>query len=532
MRNKTVPTAVFVVLASAIAGGLFGSRVTAGQDRANQLHQMYTAGLAAVEREYVDQVDSAQLVYSSIDGMLRTLDPHSSFFNPKEFAQLRERQEGHYYGIGITIGQPAGGGDVTVTSIFEGSPASRVGFRRGDVIARVGKEDADGWTTDDVVKRVKGPKGTTVDISLRRVGVPQLLDLTVERDEIHITTVPTAFMIAPGTGYLKLREFSETSDDEIGAALEQLTKSGMQRIVLDLRDNPGGPLDQAIAISNRFLKRGQPIVTTIGRSSDAVAKYLATEQGGYTTQPLIVLTSRQSASASEIVSGAIQDHDRGVVVGETTFGKALVQSVYPIDEGAALALTTAHYATPSGRIIQRPWDNSFDEYLTYVQRDQNGTRPHQAAELKYTDAGRKVYSGGGIEPDHFIAGPVEGFAPTPFSRLLVSRGAFVSYAARFAKEGDSRPGARSAAKYKVAAGWAVTPAMLEDFKEFVSGGHLKFDDEAYKQDEAFVKAMIHAEVDRDLFGEGEARRNLIRIDPQALASLQYFDEAKKLVEKK
>src|SRR5262245_19706346 len=252
MRNRAIPTAAFVVVASSIAGGLFGSRVTAGQDRANQLHQMYTAGLAAVEREYVDQVDSAQLVYSSIDGMLRTLDPHSSFFNPKEFAQLRERQEGHYYGIGITIGQPAGGGDVTVTSLFDGSPASRVGFRRGDVIAGVGKEDADGWTTDDVVKRVKGPKGTTVDISLRRIGVPDLIKVTVERDEIQITTVPTAVMLAPGTGYLKLREFSETSDDEIGNALEQLTKAGMQRLVLDLRDNPGGPLDQAIAIANRF----------------------------------------------------------------------------------------------------------------------------------------------------------------------------------------------------------------------------------------------------------------------------------------
>jgi carboxyl-terminal processing protease len=307
----------------------------------------------------------------------------------------------------------------------------------------------------------------------------------------------------------------------------------MQRLVLDLRDNPGGPLDQAIAIANRFLKRGQPIVTTLGRTQDAKAEYRATEQGGYTTQPMIVLTSRQSASASEIVSGAMQDHDRGILVGETTFGKALVQSVYPIDEGAALALTTAHYATPSGRIIQRPWDSSFDEYLTYTSRDQKGsTQPHQASELKYTDSGRKVYGGGGIEPDHFIAGPVEGFAPTPFSRLLASRNAFVGFASKFAKEGDNRPGARSAAKYKVAAGWTVTPAMLADFRDFVSSAHLKFDEDAYKADEAFIKAMIHYEVDSDLFGAGEARRNLVRIDPQTQASLQYFDEAKKLIEKK
>jgi len=532
MRSKAIPSAAVVVLASSLAGGLFGSRVMAGQDRANQLNQLYTAGLAAVEKEYVESVDSAQLVYSSIDGMLRTLDPHSSFFTPKEFAQLRERQEGHYYGIGITIGQAVVGGDVTVNSLFEGSPASRVGFRRGDVIARVGKEDAKGWTTDDVVKRVKGPKGTTVDIGLRRPGLTDLISVTVERDEIHITTVQTAFLIAPGTGYVKLREFSETSDDEIGRALEQLTKAGMQRLVLDLRDNPGGPLDQAIAVSNRFLRRGLKIVTTIGRGTNAQAEYLATEEGKYTQIPLIVLTSRQSASASEIVSGAVQDHDRGLVVGETTFGKALVQSVYPIDEGAALALTTAHYATPSGRIIQRPWDNSFDEYLTYTSREQNGTRQHSAAELKYTAGGRKVYGGGGIEPDHFVAGPVEGFAPTPFSRLLVSRAAFIAFTTKFAKEGDTRPGAKSAAKYHVGPGWTVTQPMIDDFREFIQGGRLKFDGEAFNADRTFISAMIHYEVDSDLFGAGEARRNLVRIDPMTQASLQYFDAAKKLVEKK
>jgi len=500
------------------------------ENQNKQLTGMYTSALAAIEAGYVEPVDTAQLVYSSIDGMLRTLDPHSSFFTPKEFAQLRERQEGHYYGIGITIG--AIDGDVTVTSMFEGSPASRAGFRRGDVIARVGKEDAKGWPTDEVVKRVKGPKGTTVDLSLRRQGVPGLIDLTVERDEIHITTVQAAFMLAPGTGYVRLREFSETSDDEIGSALKQLTAQGMQRLLLDLRDNPGGPLDQAIAISNRFLKSGQPIVSTHGRVPSSSTIYRAEGDGGYTSVPLVVLVSRQSASASEIVTGAMQDHDRGIVVGETTFGKALVQSVYPIDEGAALALTTAHYATPSGRIIQRPWDNSFDEYLTYTQRDQSGTRPHPAAELKYTDAGRKVYGGGGIEPDHFVAGPVEGYAPSPFSRLLVSRGAFVSFASKFAREGDTRTGAKSAAKFKVGSGWTVTPAMIEEFRQFITAGRLKFDEDAFKADQTFIAAMIHYEVDTDLFGSSEARRNLVKNDPQTQASQQYFDEARKLLDLK
>jgi carboxyl-terminal processing protease len=357
-----------------------------------------------------------------------------------------------------------------------------------------------------------------------------LIDLKVERDEIHITTVQTAFMLAPGTGYVRLREFSETSDDEIGSALKQLTAQGMQRLLLDLRDNPGGPLDQAIAVANRFLKSGQMIVSTKGRVPNSIASYRAEEDGSYTKIPLVMLVSRQSAGASEIVTGAMQDHDRAIVVGETTFGKALVQSVYAIDEGAALALTTAHYATPSGRIIQRPWDNSFDEYLAYTQRDQNGTRPHPAAELKYTDGGRKVYGGGGIEPDHFVAGPMEGFAPSPFSRLLASRGAFVSFASKFAREGDTRPGAKSAAKFKVGPGWTVTPAMIDEFRQFVSAGHLKFDEDAFKADQTFVAAMIHYEVDTDLFGQSDARRNLVKVDPQTAAAQPYFDEAKKLLE--
>jgi carboxyl-terminal processing protease len=530
MRSKAIPGAAVVVVVSAIAGGMLGSRVLATPDRTAARYQMYTAALSAIETEYVEPVDSAQLIYGSIDGMLRTLDPHSSFLNPRDYAQMRERQEGRYYGIGITIQKL--GDDVTVTQLFEGSPAYQAGIRRGDVIARVGTEDAKGWPTDEVVKRVKGPKGTPVSISIRRQGVENLMNLTVVRDEIRITTIRTAFMIAPGTGYVRLQDFSETSNDELTTALKNLKDSGMQRLMLDLRDNPGGPLDQAIAVSNQFLKRGQMIVYTRGRMPRSDEDYLATEQGVYTELPLIVLTSRQSASASEIVTGAMQDHDRGYVVGETTFGKALVQSVFPIANGAAVALTSAHYYTPSGRLIQRPWDGSFDEYLTYVYRDQNESRPHPASELKQTDAGRKVYGGGGIEPDHFIAGPFEGFNPTPFTRSLVGRQAFINFAERFTKDGDTRPAAKSAATHKVAPGWQVTPAILDEFKQFASRSRLKMDDAAFKADSPFIAAMIKYEVDNDLFGVSEARKNLAKVDPQAQAALGYFDEAKKLLELK
>ena len=498
---------------------------------------MLSAALAAVDREYVEDVPSERLVYGAIDGMLKTLDPHSSFFDPRAYAQMRERQEGKYYGLGIQI--QVIDDDITVMSIFEGSPAFKKGLRRGDIIARIegpdpsGKTtmlDAKGWTSEQAVRRLKGPKGTTVGISIKRRGYDQLIDMEVVRDEVNITTVRGAFMIDAQTGYVKLGEFSETSDREVGAALEQLASKGMKRLIFDLRDNPGGALDQAIAISNRFLPRGDMIVYTKGRIANADQEYRATEESDYTHLPVVVLVNRNSASASEIVSGALQDHDRALVVGETTFGKALVQSVYRISGNAGLALTTGRYYTPAGRLIQRPWDGSFDEYLTYTLRDQKAERQHSAADLKYTDAGRKVYSGGGIEPDKFIAGPVEGFSPTRFGRQLYARGSFASFADQFVAEGDTRFSDASRNKKRIARGFTVTDDMLQDFRNSLQAQRIKVDEEALKADDTFVRAMIHYDIDLALFGVEEARRNLIVRDPQAQFALGQFGEAQKLTE--
>jgi len=469
-------------------------------------------------------MNSEDLVYGAIDGMLRTLDPHSSFLEPRAYTQMRERQEGVYYGLGLSI--VVVNDDITVTNLFEGTPAYRAGIRRGDVIAIIKGQSAKGWTSEQAVKELRGAKGTSVDISIRRLDT--LIPLTVERDEINITTVRTAFMITPGTGYVRLQDFSETTDRELGVALTKLRAEGMQRLVLDLRDNPGGPLDQAIAVSNRFLKRGQMIVYTRGRVENSDEDYLAMQQGD-TTTPLVVLVNRNSASASEIVAGAMQDHDRALVIGEATFGKALVQSVYRISNGAGLALTTGRYHTPSGRMIQRPWDGTFDEYLTYSQRDQSETREHAAGELKYTDAGRKVYGGGGIEPDHFKPGPVEGFNPSRFSRQLLARGYFVGFAEKFTAEGDTRPASSSVATHKVARGFEVTAAMRDEFAAYLGEQRVKVDTAALTADAAFISAMIHFEVDLDLFGVEEARRNLSKIDPQAQFALTFFDEAQRLI---
>jgi carboxyl-terminal processing protease len=446
--------------------------------------------------------------------------------DPKQYAQLRERQEGHYYGLGITI--VVTDGDITVASLFEGSPAYKKGIRRGDVIARIAGENAKGWTSDQAVKKLRGPKGTMVQISIRRLGYDQLIDLEVPRDEITIPSIPAAFMVDNATGYIRLQDFAENTDRDLSRALHELAGKGMRRVLLDVRGNPGGPLDQAIKVSNRFLPKGDLIVYTRGRVPNSDQDYRATEDSEFTDLPVVLLVNRSSASASEIVTGALQDHDRALVVGETTFGKALVQSVYRISEGAGLALTTAHYYTPSGRLIQRPWDATFDEYLSYTLRDQDANRPHNPADLRHTDAGRKVYGGGGIEPDRRMEGPIEGFNPTRFGRALYARGLFGRFAERFTAEGDTRIVAQARNRRTVARNFIVDDAMLRDFKDFVRGEKVKIDEEAWAKDLDFIRSLVRYEIEVALFSIAEARHHLLGADPQAQYAMGLFGEAEKL----
>jgi carboxyl-terminal processing protease len=521
-KHSILLVAGLAVVGSAVVGGLFGGRVLATQEEVPQYYNVFASALSAVEANYVEPVETDRLVYGAIHGMLATLDPHSSFMDPKAYAQMRERQEGHYYGLGIQI--VVNDGAITVSSIFEGSPAYQKGLRTGDIIARIEGEDAKGWTSDQAVAKLRGARGTPVKISIKRYGYDPLIELEVVRDEIHIPNIPATFMLDATTGYIRLQDFSETTDRELGAALKDLTTKGMKRLLLDIRRNPGGPLDQAIRVANRFLPKGVMIVYTRGRVPNSDQDYRATEESDYTELPLVVLASRDSASASEIVSGALQDHDRAIIVGETTFGKALVQSVYRVSEGAGLALTTAHYFTPSGRMIQRPWDETFDEYLTYTLRDQK-EREHAAADLKYTDSGRKVFSGGGIEPDHRLDGPVEGFNPGRLARLLYMRGVFVGYAQRFTAEGDLRISTESKNRKLVGSNFVVDAALVDDFKQYARTQVPKLEEAGFQADIDFIRAMIRFEIDRALFGMSEARRHLLEADPQGKLALSLFGEA-------
>ena len=515
------------VVLSGLIGGLFGGQVLAVQEGLPAHYESFAAALAAVEANYVDEVDTERLVYQAIGGMLQTLDPHSNFMDPRSYARLRERQEGRYYGLGITINVVDG--QITVMSIFEGSPAFRQGLRRGDVIAQISGTDATDMSSDDAVRLLRGPRGTSVEIAIRRVGYDALIDLTVERDEITIASIQGAFMADERTAYIRLRDFSETTGRELRQALDALKEEGMERLVLDLRDNPGGPLDQAIRVSNEFLPRGDLIVYTRGRVTNSDQDYHAREESDFTEIPLVVVVNRNSASASEIVAGAIQDHDRGLIVGETTFGKALVQSIYRVSHGAGLALTTARYYTPSGRMIQRPWDGTFDEYLTYSLRDQQ-PQTHSPADRKYTDSGREVFSGGGVEPDYRIDGPLEGFDPSRLGRLLAARQEFASFAVRFSAAGDTRITAQSHDRELVERGFEVDDQMLDAFKTHLRDRGLTVSDEAFEADLGFIRAMIRLEIDVALFSLEEARRNLFYQDPQAQHAMRLFDEAARLLQ--
>ncbi len=528
-RYRSVSAAVFAIVFCALVGGLYGRSALAIEDQVPDQYKVFTAALNAIDASYIGTVESDRLVYGAIAGMLQTLDPHSSFMDPRTYAQMRERQEGRYYGLGITIAVVDG--EITVVSLFEGSPAYQKGLRRGDIIGKIEGEDTKGWTSDDAVKKLRGPKGTPVRISLKRSGFDQLIDLSVVRDEIHIPTVPSAFMLDAQSGYIRVSEFGENTDQELGQALKNLQRQGMKRLVFDLRNNPGGALDQAIKVANRFLPRGDMVVYTRGRVPNSDQDYRATEASDYLTIPMVTLTNRSSASASEIVSGALQDHDRSLIIGETTFGKALVQSVYRVSEGAGVAVTTAHYYTPSGRLIQRPWDDSFDEYLTYTLREQDPNKAHSPEDLKLTDAGRKVYSGGGIEPDRRFDGPIEGFNPTRFGRTLYARQLFDIYAQRFARKGDTRiTMAPTTPVRELSPGFEVTDAMVAEFHDFVEKSKVKIDPDGWQKDQQFIRAMIHYEIDLDLFGVEAARKDLVKTDPQLQFAIGLFPDAQRLLD--
>jgi len=518
MRKPWRITAITLALVIFLLGGLAGSRLLALSDSARRTLRVYTEMLAAAHDHAAAPVTYKDLVFASIQGMVRRLDPHTSFLPPDSYADMREKQQSSFYGLGILVG--VRNGQLTVVTPLDGTPAARMGIRAGDVISMIEGDPTEKMTLDEAVHRLKGPKGTKVHITIVRPGLDQPLELDIVRAEIPQNTVRYAYMLDDKTGYIALSDFARSTGEEMKDAIAKLKSQGMQRLLFDLRGNGGGLLDQAIAVSDQFLPAGALIVETRGRVSGSSEKYNAT--GDYTPleMPVVVLVSESTASAAEIVSGAIQDHDYGLIVGVPTWGKGLVQTVYSLSYGAGLALTTAKYYTPSGRLIQRDYTDFYD----YAAHDEstNGSHPGEgggAPSTYFTDLRREVYGGGGITPDI----EVEPEDLPPFIQFLISRDAFF----QFASEHVNRHPLPSEA-------WTPDAKTLDAFQKWVVGQDIANADELQAaMDDAevarWIRLYIEAEAKGAQFGLQARSHVLLKADKQVKTAMEQFDRAANLL---
>jgi carboxyl-terminal processing protease len=483
-------TLIVALVGATIFGGFYGNRLFGAPMQSDVQKRMreYTDLLGAVTYWTPEETGSDKFVYSSIEGMLRTLDPHSSFFEPKEYADMQDRQKGSFYGLGILVTKR--NDQVTVITPLEGTPAARLGIRAGDIISEVEGTPTDELPLDEVVKRLKGPKGTTVHIKIMRVGIKEPIPLTIIRAAIPTNSISNVLMLRPGVGYVRIKDFTYTTVRELDDAMVLLQGQGMKQLILDLRGNPGGILDAAVGVVDHFVDKGQMIVYTKGRTADSAQEYLAPGKHQRIGVPLVIVVNHGSASASEIVAGAIQDHDRGLVVGETSWGKGLVQSVYTLQYGAGLALTTAKYYTPSGRNIQRDYSSFYDYYVAGSDDADSAELPLADRKVFTTDTGRKVYGGGGITPDIIVK-------PARLSRttqLLEVRSAIFNYAVDYAAKHP-----------ELTKELTITPQMLDEFTRFAAGMDVATLDDIQQAlkltaDHKFIERSLRSEIIAAKFG--------------------------------
>jgi carboxyl-terminal processing protease len=503
--RRALFTVVLFFAVCAFAGSVLqrkvGAQSAAGEGQVRDNLKTFYDVYALVEQNYAEPIEGDKAdtaIYDgAIPGMLRVLDPHSNFYDPKAYAKMREEQHGRYYGVGMTIQQQ--NGKVYVVYPFEGTPSFRAGIHPGDVIYAVdGKivsvdgKIPDGLTSSDMVaKALKGPKGTHVQATFLREGQANPLVFDLIRDSIPHPSVDLAYEVRPGVGYIHLTQFQETTAAEVGEAIEGF--GDLKGLIFDLRGNPGGLLDQAVEVCDHLLSKGQGIVSQRGRAFPD-RNYAATHGNGGKSFPIVVLVNRGTASAAEIVSGALQDHDRALIVGETTFGKGLVQTVYNLSENTGLALTTYHYFTPSGRLIQRNYSGiSLFDYYSH-----GGTAPADTAsrEVKLTDAGRTVYGGGGITPDEKIESPKSNH----FQETLLYKDAFFHFAPVYL------------ANRTVDRNFQVDAAVLAEFKKYLD----------------WVKIGIKDKILTIQFGQLQGLRTRADWDPEIQKALTFLPEAQAL----
>ena len=442
----------------------------------------------------------------AIPEMLHTLDPHSSFYDPKAYARMKEDQHGKYYGVGMLI-QPQNGKVIVVYPI-EGSPAFRAGIHPGDVIAGINGQSAAGLGSDEVANRLKGPRGTSVSVTVTRVGSTTPLTFQLTRDEIPNASIDLAYFIRPGVGYIHIRQFQETTGREFDDAINKFGGDNLKGLVLDLRGNPGGVLVEAVAVCDRLLKRGQVIVSQRGRAFPEQV-YRATHGNDGETFPIVVLVNHGTASAAEIVSGALQDHDRALIAGETTFGKGLVQTVYTLSDNTGLALTTYHYYTPSGRLIQRNYNgvSLYDYYYNHNKPQNDKDR-----EVKLTDSGRTVYGGGGIAPDVKVEPPKS----TPFEDILLEHNAFLGFTEEYL------------AHRNVNKEFQVDDAVLGDFKQYLASKNIEYTPQELNANLDWVKTNIKSKLFTTQFGQTAGLKVEAEWDPMIQQATSLMPQAAQL----
>ncbi len=512
---RLVASALFVL--TVIGGSLFGDRLLARDSDNGDALRVYSELVSIAHDRYGSEVPFRDLVFASIQGLLRTLDPHTSFMSPKAYTGLRERQQSTFYGLGILVSMR--NGRLTVVTPIEGTPASRLGIRAGDVISQIEGDPTDQMNVDEAVDKLKGPKGTQVHIEIVRRGLPEPLKLTVTRAEIPQTTVRYAYMLTPETGYIWLTDFNRASAEEVTNAIAQLKAQGMKQLLFDLRNNGGGLLDQAIDIADQFVPRGAMIVETRGRTADSMQAYRATGRYPALDLPIVVMVNRGTASAAEIVSGAIQDHDTGLIVGTPTWGKGLVQTVFNLPYGAGMALTTAKYYTPSGRLIQRDYTSYYDYVTVAEPHAAAGSEAASGQEVFHTDLGRDVFGGGGITPDVMA----DNDELTPFEQRLLAKNVFLNFAVDYVRE------------HTVASeSWRPDATVLSELKRWLVDEKLLTSEEvdkgfAAEKTQQLALRMAGGEVLNARFGQVAQHRALAEGDKQIQAALGRFPQAHDLL---
>ncbi len=512
------------VLLCTMLGGVYGQRVEATASAADDADvqaslSTFTKVYDLVEKNYADPIDPDRVIFGpassnlgAIPGMLRTLDPHSNFFDPRAYAQLREDQEGKYYGVGMQIAPRPGKMGKLVTIVLlpmPGSPAFRAGLRPGDVIIKVDGKSTEDLNTTQVAELLKGPKGTVVHVTISREGSDEPLEVMITRDEISRLSVDAAFMLRPHVGYVHIANFNENTSDEVKEALKKLGENSLAGLILDFRGNPGGLLQEAVEVCENFVEKNQLIVYHYGRHSRE-KRYYARRGSNGNRYPIVVLINRMTASAAEIVTGALQDHDRALVMGEPSFGKGLVQTVYPLSEKSGLALTTARYYTPSGRLIQRSYSNV--SLYDYYYHPQSNSSSHN--EVRLTDGGREVYGGGGIDPDIIVKDP----KLTPTQETLVQRGAFFNFGKYYLGIHKTIP-----------QDFQVTDEVITEFKQFLEKEKAQIAEQDLQDNLDFIKKRIQLQLVTVIFGENEAARISVENDDLVQRALEKLPLARELL---